>query len=71
MDLEGLGHLEGVVRVGIYALAAAVGLLILLWIIRSWLYICRPNEVLIFSGRKRRLADGTSIGYRVIFGGRA
>src|SRR5436190_1598771 len=32
---------------------------------------CRPNEILIFSGRKHRNADGSESGYRVIFGGRA
>ena len=39
-------------------------------IIRANLKICQPNEVLIFSGRRRRLADGTEVGYRVIQGGR-
>jgi flotillin len=36
-----------------------------------FLYICRPNEILIFSGRKHRNPDGSEAGYRVIFGGRA
>jgi flotillin len=49
----------------------AVALLVLYFIVRKLLYICRPNEVLIISGRRRHLADGTSVGYRVIFGGRA
>jgi len=39
-------------------------------IIRANLKICQPNEVLIFSGRRRRLTDGTEVGYRVIQGGR-
>ncbi|MFQ5572099.1 MAG: flotillin family protein [Rhodothermales bacterium] len=39
-------------------------------IIRANLKICQPNEVLIFSGKKRRLADGTVVGYRTIKGGR-
>lgn len=34
------------------------------------LKICEPNEILIFSGRKRRLKDGTVVGYRIIKGGR-
>lgn len=33
------------------------------------LYICEPNEVLIFSGRQRATHDGTQ-GYRIIKGGR-
>jgi flotillin len=35
------------------------------------LYICEPNEVLIFSGRRHRLEDGTIQGYHVVKGGRA
>ena len=40
-------------------------------IFRANLKICQPNEVLIFSGRDRRLADGSTLGYRVIRGGRS
>lgn len=34
------------------------------------LYICEPNEVLIFSGRRRVATDGSEQGYRIIKGGR-
>ena len=34
------------------------------------LYICEPNEVLIFSGRRRIAPDGSEQGYRIIKGGR-
>lgn len=44
--------------------------LVVFGIIRANLKICQPNEVLIFSGRKRRMGDGTEVGYRVIQGGR-
>ncbi len=47
-----------------------VGFLAIFGIIRANLKICQPNEVLIFSGRKRRLAGGSVVGYRVIQGGR-
>ena len=47
-----------------------LGILSVLGIVRANLKICQPNEVLIFSGRKRRLSDGSSVGYRVIQGGR-
>lgn len=47
-----------------------LGLLTVLGIIRANLKICQPNEVLIFSGRRRPLANGGSVGYRVIQGGR-
>lgn len=55
----------------LWAVGAGVGLLVLLSIIKNFLYICRPNEVLIFSGRTRTLADGSTVGFRPIFGGRA
>lgn len=48
----------------------ALGLLIFLGAVKSLLHICPPNEVLIFSGRRRRMADGTGRGFRTIFGGR-
>jgi flotillin len=51
--------------------AAAVGVMILIAFARQFLRICRPHEILIFSGRKHRRADGTEVGYRVVFGGRA
>jgi flotillin len=37
---------------------------------RYLLRICRPNEILIFSGRKHKTSDGRMVGYRVVFGGR-
>jgi flotillin len=39
--------------------------------VARFLYLCRPSEILIFSGRKHRLPDGTDVGSRVVFGGRA
>jgi flotillin len=51
------------------ALALAV-LLTLVFIVKNLLYICRPNEILIFSGRKHRTPDGREIGFRVVHGGR-
>lgn len=45
-------------------------LLLLLVIYRYLLRICRPNEILIFSGRKHTTSDGRTVGYRVVFGGR-
>ncbi len=39
-------------------------------ILRANLKICQPNEVLIFSGRRRSTSDGTKVGYRFIKGGR-
>ena len=54
----------------IIAAVIIVGFMVVLGIIRANLKICQPNEVLIFSGRQRKLPDGGSVGYRVIQGGR-
>lgn len=39
-------------------------------LIKNILYVCQPNEVLVFSGRARS-TGGRSLGYRIIKGGRA
>jgi flotillin len=49
----------------------AVFVLMTFMIAARFLYLCRPSEILIFSGRKHRLSDGTNVGSRVVFGGRA
>lgn len=51
------------------AVGSAIGLLIVAAVARQFLYVGKPNEVLIFSGRQRQLADGRSIGYREVVGG--
>ncbi|HXU02999.1 MAG TPA: SPFH domain-containing protein [Polyangia bacterium] len=55
----------------IVGLGGALALIVLLLFVARFIYICRPNEILIFSGRKHRNPDGSESGYRVIFGGRA
>jgi flotillin len=52
-------------------LGGGLAFLFLVIFVTRFLYICRPNEILIFSGRKHRNPDGSESGYRVIFGGRA
>lgn len=42
----------------------------LIFVLSRFLVICRPNEIVVISGRKHRLADGTTIGYKVLHGGR-
>ncbi|HOJ03242.1 MAG TPA: SPFH domain-containing protein [Bacteroidota bacterium] len=46
-------------------------IIVIMVAISRLLLICHPNEVIILSGRKRRLADGNVVGYRIIRGGRA
>ena len=52
------------------AFAAVIALLIFFWIISIFLVICKPNEVLVISGRSHRLSDGSTVGYKVLHGGR-
>ena len=52
-------------------IVAGVLLLTLMAFIGRYLLICHPNEVIILSGRKRKLPDGSIVGYRQIRGGRA
>lgn len=47
------------------------GVIVLIWFLNTFIQICKPNEILILSGRKRRTKEGQTVGYRVIFGGRA
>lgn len=55
------------VLVGIVAFA----FLVLMLVVKHLLYICQPNEVLIFSGGQKATASGRRLGYRIIKGGRA
>jgi flotillin len=47
-----------------------VGILLFIAMVKSMLHICPPNEVLIFSGRRKRLEDGSIRGFRTVMGGR-
>lgn len=47
----------------------ALALVALVLLIKNILYVCHPNEVLVFSGRSRR-SGGRTVGYRIIKGGR-
>lgn len=50
--------------VTVVMVAAAVGafVLLFLFLVRNFLYIARPNEALIFTGRKRGCATGSTSG---------
>jgi len=57
------------------AIAIAIGFLgaifMVVYMIKKFMFICRPNEVLIFSGRKYELEGQGTVGFRVVAGGRA
>jgi flotillin len=48
------------------SIALAVGILMMLIVIKNFLYLCRPNEILIFTGRRRTDAAGNDIGPLVV-----
>jgi flotillin len=52
----------------VFGIGLAVVLLVLLFVLKAFIYIGRPNEVLVFSGRKQRMADGSESGIREIRG---
>jgi flotillin len=56
--------------VGVLVVAAIVVFLLLMAVVRSLLFVSKPNEALIFAG-KRRLLGEREIGYRLVRGGRS
>ncbi len=50
---------------------ALFAIIVIMVSISRLLLICHPNEIIILSGRKRRMPDGSVVGYRIIRGGRA
>ncbi len=68
--LDQLKALDPAWHVVIAALAVAIGILVLVGLIRQFLYIAKPNEALIFIGKAARAEDGTSLGNHVVTGGR-
>lgn len=48
-----------------------VATLFFIGVVKQFMFICRPNELLVFSGRDHRRSDGTTVGYRIVIGGRA
>ena len=51
-----------------FAIVGAVAVVVVL--LQRFLFICRPNEILVFSGRSHVLPDGTTSGYKILHGGR-
>jgi flotillin len=55
--------------IALAGVAVAFGVVLAL-VLKRFLYICQPNEVLVFSGGQRA-SVGRKVGYRIIKGGRA
>ncbi|MCC6877685.1 MAG: flotillin family protein [Sandaracinaceae bacterium] len=53
------------------ACIALIAVIAFVMVMKNVLYVCQPNEVLVFSGwSKSRTADGREVGYRILKGGR-
>jgi flotillin len=52
------------------AIGIVVAIAFLLFVVAKLLVICRPNEIVVISGRKHKLPDGSVVGYKVLHGGR-
>jgi flotillin len=52
------------------ALLVVIGFWLVLLLLNQLLCICGPNEILVISGRRHVLTDGSSVGYQVLHGGR-
>jgi len=55
--------------VAVLAVLFVVAVMFVIGLVRSHLYICRPNEMLIVSGRRHRLQSGESVNFTVILAG--
>jgi flotillin len=53
----------------IIVLVVALALIIAFWLLSRNYIKVPPNEAAVISGRSRKLADGTTVGYRVVRGG--
>lgn len=62
---------DTLIEVAIYGGSVLAFLLFVLVFVKSFLIIGRPNELVVFSGRRHKLDDGTEVGSRFITGGRS
>ena len=51
-------------------LIVVIAVVAIVLVVKNVLYVCQPNEVLVFSGRARQTREGRSVGYRIVKGGR-
>ncbi len=61
---------DSLITVLVAAVAVLVGFFIVIAIVKRFLFICGPQEILVFSGRSHKLPDGTVSNYKILHGGR-
>ena len=62
--------MENAQLVGIAIFIGVIAFLAIIIFIKTSIVLCQPNELVVLAGKKRKLADGSKIGYRVLRGGR-
>ena len=68
MLAEGLNIVQSGVTIIVIAVLAVVGFLLLYMVFSRYTKV-GPNQVLIVSGKKHKLEDGTTVGFRIVKGG--
>lgn len=66
---EGAADSSQLALVGGSALAVALALLVFLALLRRFLFVCRPNELLVVAGKRHKLPSGDWANYTVILAG--
>ena len=61
---------ESLITVLIAAGGVVVAFIVLIAILKRFLFICGPHEILVFAGRSHKLPDGSTSNYKIIHGGR-
>jgi flotillin len=61
---------DSLIQVLLAAVGVIIGFVVLVGIIKRFLFVCGPHEILVFSGRAHRLPDGTQSNYKILHGGR-
>jgi flotillin len=56
--------------VGIALGLGVFAVMLLIIFVKANIVLCQPNELVVIAGRRRKLADGSEAGYRVLRGGR-
>ncbi|MEM9926235.1 MAG: SPFH domain-containing protein [Cyanobacteria bacterium P01_D01_bin.50] len=64
-------QLSGLILTSLPIALGIFGSILTIWFLKSCLCVCKPNEVIVISGRKWKTKDGQEVGYRVLSGGRA
>ncbi|MBN2197296.1 MAG: flotillin family protein [Polyangiaceae bacterium] len=70
IDLDLGPSSDSMVMIIVVAIAIVVAIGVFLFVVSQFLVICKPSELLVISGQQHRLADGSSVGFKVLHGGR-